>query len=99
MKTQMLRSLAELGPTSPEAWERKVFKAVTGHDRDEVDWDHEDNQAGYFTWLKSFDNLINELVEDGFVKVEDLGDGQRRLWPVETDPNLDWSKLVHQSKG
>jgi hypothetical protein len=99
MKTQMLRSLAELGPTTPDDWERAVFKAVTGHDREEVDWGSEDNQAGYFTWIKSFDNLVEELAEDGFVQVEDLGGGQRRLSPVETDPDLDWAKLVHERKG
>ena len=33
-------------------------------DRD-VDWSVVDNQAGYYLWLRSFDQLVGELVEDG----------------------------------
>ncbi len=28
-------------------------KALVGHDRDEVDWEIEGNQAGYYTWMRN----------------------------------------------
>ena len=73
VKAEMIRALHRLGPTSPELWERETFKGITGHDHDELDWSIEDNQAGYYTWLRSFDQLIGELIEDGFVREENVG--------------------------
>jgi hypothetical protein len=91
----MVKQIGHLGPTAPDELERAVFKSLTGHDRDEVDWDVEDNQAGYHMWLKSFDRLVGELVEDGYIVVEELNDGQRRLVPTETLPNFQYSHLVY----
>ena len=100
IKSEMIRQLNALGPTTPDAWERSVFKALTGHDRDEVDWSVEDNHAGYYTWIKSFDRLIGELVEDGYVRVEPAeGSKQRTLIPVQTDPPIDYSQLVYPQGG
>ena len=87
----MVKQIRRLGPTTPDQFERAVFKALTGHDREEVDWDQEDNQAGYYTWVKSFDQLINELVEDGYILVEE----RRVLKPSEADPQVDYSHLVY----
>jgi hypothetical protein len=98
VKTHMIRTLHELGPTTPEAWERATFRAITGHYPDEVDWSVEDNQAGYYSWVKSFDQLINELIEDGFARQEQAGCNEFRLLPAETDPAIDWSKFVYPSQ-
>ena len=63
VKSEMVKQIRRLGDTTPDELERAVFKALSGHDREEVNWDLADNQAGYFTWLKSFDQLIEELME------------------------------------
>ena len=91
VKSEMVRQIRRLGPTTPDELERAVFKTLTGHDREEVDWDIEDNQAGYFTWLKSFDQLIEDLVEDGYIRVEAL----RQLVPTEAEPHIEFSHLVY----
>jgi len=90
LRSEMLDRLRALGIATADDWERAVFRSLTGHDRDDVDWDHEDNQAGYYTWVKAFDRFIAELVEDGFVRPVER-DGERYFEPVETDPALDWS--------
>jgi hypothetical protein len=100
VKSEMLRQLWKLGPTTPEAWERHVFQALTGASRDDVDWSVEDNQAGFFLWIKGFDGLVQELVEDGYVLEE--AEGTRKvLAPVEADPPLDVSLLAYprQARG
>jgi len=89
VKSEIVNQLRRLGPTTPEELERAVFKALTGHEREEVDWEIEDNQAGYFSWLKSFDKLITELVEDGYMLVEGKDD-ERRLVPIEQEPHSDY---------
>ncbi len=99
VKSEMIRQLRTLGPTTPAVWERAVFKAQTGHDRDEVDWSVEDNQAGYFVWLKSFDQLIEELIEDGYVCVQEVaGSNECTFVPTETDPPLDWSRMAYPKR-
>ncbi|MFH1754718.1 MAG: hypothetical protein ABIA59_03345 [Candidatus Latescibacterota bacterium] len=82
IKSLMIQQIKQIGPTTPDNWERRVFRALTGSAREDVDWSFKDNQAGYYTWLRSFDQLIEELVEDGFVTVEELsGGGERTLVP------------------
>ena len=63
MKTEMIRELHKLGGGTPSRWQEAVFKRCTGEDFSELDWDFEDNKAGAFLWTKSFDQLIQELVE------------------------------------
>jgi hypothetical protein len=101
MKSEMIRQLASLKETTPDEWERRVFESLTGHKREDVDWDFEDNQAGYYTWVLSFDHLISELEEDGYVRVEDAGGNRKVLIATETDPPDDYSQFVYpsQSKG
>ena len=70
VKSEMVNQIRRLGPTTPDELERAVFRSITGHEREEVDWDIKDNQAGYYSWVKSFDQLISELVEDGYIRVE-----------------------------
>jgi hypothetical protein len=86
VKSVMIRQIQELGPTTPDELERAVFRAMTGQDREAVDWDLEDNQAGYHTWIRSFDTLIGELVDDGYI----LADEHQGLRPVEAEP---WSHV------
>lgn len=96
IKSEMIRRLHELGPTTPDEWERSVFRALTGHDREEVDWRIEDNQAGYYSWIKSFDGLIEELIEDGYVRSEQAAEtGERTLIPVPIDDPVQYSRLVY----
>lgn len=89
VKSTIIHRIRELGPTTPDALEAIVFKMITGHTRDEVDWDIEDNQAGYYLWVQAFDGSIEELVEDGYIRVE-AGEksGEKRLVAAETDPAL-----------
>ena len=99
MKTEMIRELHELGGATPLRWQHAVFKRCTGEEFSDLDWDFEDNQAGAFLWTKSFDQLILELVEDGFVReAEDDGSGEAILVPVDVDPDIDWSKFVYPSE-
>ncbi|MHC4473065.1 MAG: hypothetical protein ACYTDY_10000 [Planctomycetota bacterium] len=90
MKSEMVRQIQKLGQATPEAWERAVFTAVTGHTREDVDWEVEDNQAGYYTWIKTFDRLVHELVDDGFVKAAEA-DGVPVMKALEVDPPIGWS--------
>ena len=90
VKSAIVDQIRRLGPTTPDELERAVFKSITGHDREEVDWDVEDNQAGYFLWLKSFDQLVHQVSEDGYIQVEKLDDrGARRFVPTEHVPHAD----------
>ncbi len=93
VKSEMVRQIRRLGSATPDDLERAVFKALTGHDREEVDWDLEDNQAGYYTWLRSFDDLVSELIEDGYIVVKEPG----RLVPTEAEPRGAYSHLVYPS--
>jgi hypothetical protein len=95
VKTEMIKQLQKLGETTPEAWERNVFRALTGKTREDIDWEFEDNQAGYYTWVKSFDALIEELIEDGYVKVVENKDNTRTLAATETDPPIDYSYMAY----
>jgi len=97
VKSEIVKQIRSLGPTTPDELERAVFKGLTGHDRVEVDWDIEDNQAGYFTWLKSFDQLVGELIDDDYILVEEHGEsGERRLVPTEALPHVEYSHLVYE---
>jgi len=96
VKSEIVSQIRRLGPTTPDELERAVFKALSGHDREEVDWEIPDNQAGYFTWLQSFDQLIGELVEDGYILVEKAEDDESRtLVPTEAEPHGEYSHLVY----
>jgi len=94
VKSEIVNQIRRLGPTTPDELERNVFRALTGHDREEVDWDVEDNQAGYYSWMKSFDRLVGELVEDGYIRAEE----DRRLTPTDALPHVDFSHLVYPSE-
>jgi hypothetical protein len=95
MKSEMLRQLDLLQETTPDEWERAVFESLTGFRREDVDWDVADNQAGYFTWIRSFDELITELEDDGYVQVVDKGGNRKALRKTEWDPTLDYSQSVY----
>jgi hypothetical protein len=98
MKSEMLRQLALLKETTPDEWERRVFESLTGHKREDGDWGFEDNQAGYYTWVLSFDHLISELEEDGYVRVADADGNRKVLMATETDQPDDYSQFVHPPK-
>ncbi len=94
IKSEIVRQLANLKETTPDQLERAVFHALTGHSRDEVDWEVEDNQAGEFLWIKAFDQLLAELVEDGYVHTEHRGD-KPVLVPTERDAPVEYSQATH----
>jgi FMN phosphatase YigB (HAD superfamily) len=98
MKSEMLRRLALLKETTPDEWERSVFESLTGHKREDVDWDFEDNQAGYYAWIRSFDHLISELEEDGYVRVAEVDGNRKVLLVTESDPPDDYSQFVYPSR-
>jgi hypothetical protein len=88
IKSEMVRQSLRLERTTPQQLEGAVFQALTGQPRDEIDWSFEDNQAGYFTWVKAFDYLLVELIDDGYLDVESLPGGGKVLVARETDPSL-----------
>jgi hypothetical protein len=92
LRSEMVRQIHRLGEATPDTWERAVFESLVGATREDVDWDFEDNQAGYYTWLKAFDQYAQELVDDGFVEVLER-DGASLFVARETDPAIDWSAL------
>lgn len=94
MKSAMIKTLGDLGETSPRRWQEAVFALVTGHQVEEIDWSVEENLAGYYTWTKSFDNLIGELVEDGYVRAEMRG-GNRMIIQLEPDVVGEYSQRGH----
>lgn len=98
VKSQIVREIRRLGPTNPDELERAVFQALTGLRREDVNWEYEDNHAGYYLWVKSFDQLLDELVDDGYIRVEKLGTpGTRRLHPVETEHDPLVSQAIYPS--
>jgi hypothetical protein len=92
VKSEIIKQIRRSGPTTPDELERAVFNALVGHEREEVDWDIEDNQAGYFTWLKSFDQLVGELVEDNYIRVEQSVGTRQALVPTEELPDSGYSQ-------
>lgn len=93
VKSEIIKQIRRLGPTTPDELERAVFNALVGHEREDVDWDIEDNHAGYFTWLKSFDQLVGELVEDDYIQVEQPeGTDRRTLVPTEELPDSGYAQ-------
>ena len=99
MKSEMLRQLAHLEETTPEAWERAVFESLTGFKREDVDWESKDNQAGYYTWIRSFDQLIGELEDDGYVRTIKLDGDRKLLRKTDWDPSVEFSELMYPSTG
>ncbi len=97
MKSEMVRQIRRLGGTDPDTWERAVFEAITGEKREDVDWEVEDNHAGYYLWLKTFDQLIGELIDDGYVRERSAEEGRRVLEPTEAEPAIEVSQLVYPS--
>lgn len=91
VKSEIVSQSRRLGPSAPDALERAVFEALVGRNREEVDWAIEDNQAGYYTWVKTFDGLVQELIADGFILSEESG----ILAPTETEPVSEYSHLVY----
>lgn len=91
VRSEIVRRIRELGRTTPAELERTVFEALTGHGPEAIDWDVEDNQAGYHAWIKSFDNIVHELVEDGYILAEEPG----ILVPTEAEHHGEYSHLVY----
>jgi len=71
LKAQMLRQLRLLGEATSDGWERAVFQALTGGTREDVDWDQQEDYAGYALWLQTFGLLVAELVTEGAVLREE----------------------------
>lgn len=91
VKSEIVNQIRRLGPTTPGDLERAVFQSLTRHSRDDVDWTVEDNQAGYYSWMRSFDSLVGELVDEGYIRVDE----QNGLVPTESLPQIDYSYLVY----
>ena len=94
VKSEIVDQIRRLGRATPDQLERAVFAALTGHDREDVDWEIEDNQAGYYTWLKSFDQIIGELIEDGYM----ISEEPSTLLATEAEPQTHYSHLVYPSR-
>ncbi|OHB67976.1 MAG: hypothetical protein A2V70_09820 [Planctomycetes bacterium RBG_13_63_9] len=94
VKSEMVKQIRRLGRATSEELERAVFKALTGHDREEVGWGVEDNQAGCYTWLKSFEQLLGELIEDGYMIEEE----PKTFTATPAEPQSEYSYLVYPSR-
>jgi len=95
VKSEIVSQIRRLRRANPDELERAVFRALTGHDREDVDWEIEDNQAGYYAWIKSFDQLVVELIEDGYIVSEEPS----ALVATEAEPQVQFSHLVYPSNG
>jgi hypothetical protein len=95
LKSEVLNQIRRLGPSTADQLERAVFHALVGHDREDVDWRIEDNQAGYYTWVRSFDQIITELIEDGYIRTDET----HTLVPTEAEPLSKPSSLVSPPAG
>jgi hypothetical protein len=82
IKAEVVKHVRMQGPVSQADLEQAVFRGVTGHDRDEVDWNVEENRLGYAAWTESLRQLIGELVDDGHLEVDE----EQRFTAVETEP-------------
>ena len=71
LKAQMLRQLRLLGEATSDGWERAVFQTLTGGTREDVDWNCQENYAGYALWLRTFGGLVAELIVEGAVLREE----------------------------
>lgn len=91
VKSEIVSQIRRLGPSAPDALERAVFEALVGRNHEEIDWDIEDNHAGYYTWGKTFDGLVQELIADGYILSEERG----TLVPTEAEPVSEYSHLVY----
>lgn len=99
MKSEMIRQIKRLKSTNPESWSRATFEAITGSSLDDVDWNFQDNKAGFYTWIRSFDQLVTELIEDGYIKqVEDEVTGHMVMEPTATDPPVEFSHLAYPAR-
>jgi hypothetical protein len=97
LKSNMVRELANLRETTPEDLQYAVFRTLTGRSWEEVDWTVEDNQAGAFIWIKTFDQFLAELAEDGYVRTEQR-DGKAVIVPTERDAPIDYSQAGFLSR-
>ncbi len=100
VRSEMVRQLQKLGETTPEAWERATFEAITGGSRDDVDWEIVDNHAGYYLWVKGFDGLVQELIDDGYAVLGTIeGSNQKCIRPGEAGEDCgEWSQMVYPQK-
>lgn len=87
--------MACLKETTADLWERAVFESLTGNRREGVDWDCDENQAGYYAWIRSFDLLICELEEDGFVRSVKLDGDRKILKETDWDPSIEVSERMY----
>ena len=67
LKACMLAQLRLLEEATSDAWERAVFRSLTGGTREDVDWSHRENFAGYALWVQTFGHLVAELITEGAV--------------------------------
>jgi hypothetical protein len=93
VKSEIVNQIRRLGRATPDELERAVFGVLVGHNREDIDWGVEGNQAGYYTWVRSFDHLVAELIEDGYILTEEDG----RLVPTQTEPESEFSQPASPS--
>jgi len=77
IKSEMLRQIWKTGRTTPEQWERLVYSAMTGKTREDLALHDQETQVVYHRWVRSFDRLVGELVDDGYVSVEESAEGKQ----------------------
>lgn len=99
MKSEMIRQIRRLKSINPEVWSKATFEGITKMSLDDVDWSFQDNHAGFYTWIRSFDMLVSELIEDGYVKrSEDEVTGHPIMESTHADPPIDHSYQAYPTR-
>lgn len=68
IKSAMMRELERLREADARTWERATFRAITGESVDDIDWNTQENVAGYRLWMGTFEQIAAELEADGYVE-------------------------------
>lgn len=68
LKSAMMQQIERLKETDARTWEHTVFQAITGESVGDIDWEIEENVAGYRLWMGSFEQIARELEIDGYVE-------------------------------
>ena len=85
VRSVMVQEIQRLGPTTPNEWQHQTYHVLTGIDPDKLDLSDVETEKTYFTWVRTFDTLIDELIDDGYVTLREHN-GEWLLVPTEEEP-------------
>jgi hypothetical protein len=71
VRSVMVQEIRRLGPTTANEWQEKTYQALTGIAPENLDLSDEETGKVYFTWVRTFDGLVDELIDDGYVTLQE----------------------------